>query len=497
MKFVFLGFCAFVLCAATTAAHAGQIHMAQAPEEAAAPAGGGSPSAAEPPPPTGEEKEILDRLAKIKSKQPKDETEEREMRKAYLGSLKEHRTKFPNSPRAPMIMQSTVQLMASSGQMQDALNLVNDFLKDHTGLDESLFGTALLMDLYSGSQQLQRAAETVQDFLKAHPGAPSEDAMTYKLVGYLSDMGKMDEAVAVLDKYVKAHPDHPRAHMFVLRKADILAHGGKSEQAITELEALLPQKLTDEDKTLANYLLALAYMARSRQVSGKEIGELRTKSLASCETLMAAARKNPATGAPYGAMSFSAAADVHLANGDKEKATKCYEELAKIYKDKPEGAFAQQAIKDTALVGTAAPDIEGTALDGSKVSLKSLAKKVVLVDFWATWCPPCLEDLPNVHRLVKEMEGRPFAVIAVSLDRPGKAADLKKFVAKSKMTWPQLYDEKGWGSPIVKAYGITALPGSVVIDGTGKVVRMGLHGAHLKDVVNDELLKVEGKVGGK
>jgi thiol-disulfide isomerase/thioredoxin len=149
-----------------------------------------------------------------------------------------------------------------------------------------------------------------------------------------------------------------------------------------------------------------------------------------------------------------------------------------------------------ALVGTEAPAIEATALDGSKVSLKGLANKVVLVDFWATWCPPCLEDLPNIHRLVKEMEGKPFAVVAVSLDRPGKGDDLKKFVAKSKMTWPQIYDEKGWGSPIVKAYGVTALPGSVVIGADGKVVRLGLHGAHLKDVVADELAKIEAK-GGK
>jgi peroxiredoxin len=183
-------------------------------------------------------------------------------------------------------------------------------------------------------------------------------------------------------------------------------------------------------------------------------------------------------------MAFSVAAEAYLASGDKAKANALYEELARLFKDKPEGRFAQQALKDTGLIGSAAPDLAGTAIDGSKISLKELAGKAVVVHFWATWNPECLDDLPNMRRLSKEMEGHPFAMIGVSLDRPGKLDELKKFAGSNDIRWPQLYEEKGWGSPIVKAFQVKQLPATYVIDGTGKIVRVGLHGVHLKDVVS-------------
>ncbi|HEY7111459.1 MAG TPA: redoxin domain-containing protein [Thermoanaerobaculia bacterium] len=112
-----------------------------------------------------------------------------------------------------------------------------------------------------------------------------------------------------------------------------------------------------------------------------------------------------------------------------------------------------------------APDFDVPTLAGGKLSLKDLSGKVVLVDFWATWCGPCRMALPELQSLRKEMAGQPFEIFSVSADR--ELSTLREFVAKNGMTWPQTWDARG---ELAHAFSIPAYPSYYLLDPEGAVV---------------------------
>jgi thiol-disulfide isomerase/thioredoxin len=111
-----------------------------------------------------------------------------------------------------------------------------------------------------------------------------------------------------------------------------------------------------------------------------------------------------------------------------------------------------------------APNFRMTTLDGQNVTLESLTGKVVLIDFWATWCGPCREALPHVREIAKKFQGQPFVVISISLDKDD--AKWKDFVAKNEMTWLQYRDGTSDG-PVAKLFGVHSIPATFTIDADG------------------------------
>ncbi len=111
-----------------------------------------------------------------------------------------------------------------------------------------------------------------------------------------------------------------------------------------------------------------------------------------------------------------------------------------------------------------APAFVVTTTDGQRISLDDLTGKVVLIDFWATWCAPCREALPHMREIAKKFQGQPLVVLSVSLDSDdGK---WKEFIAKNAMTWPQ-YRDGGFNGPIAKSFGVEAIPHTFTIDADG------------------------------
>ncbi|MGC2791293.1 MAG: redoxin domain-containing protein, partial [Candidatus Sulfotelmatobacter sp.] len=111
-----------------------------------------------------------------------------------------------------------------------------------------------------------------------------------------------------------------------------------------------------------------------------------------------------------------------------------------------------------------APPFAITTTDGKRVSMDDLAGKVVLIDFWATWCAPCREALPHMREIAKKFQGQPLVVLSVSLDNDEEK--WKDFVAKNEMTWPQ-YRDGGFTGPIAKMFGVEAIPHTFTIDADG------------------------------
>ncbi len=117
--------------------------------------------------------------------------------------------------------------------------------------------------------------------------------------------------------------------------------------------------------------------------------------------------------------------------------------------------------------GNRAPDFTVRDLDGRETRLSELKGKVALVNFWATWCPPCREEVPSMVALNKLMAGRPFRMLAISIDEGGKQA-VEDFLSQSGNKLPAYLDTSG---AIGKMYGITGVPETFVIDRNGVIIK--------------------------
>jgi thiol-disulfide isomerase/thioredoxin/Flp pilus assembly protein TadD len=109
-----------------------------------------------------------------------------------------------------------------------------------------------------------------------------------------------------------------------------------------------------------------------------------------------------------------------------------------------------------------APPFTVVALDGSKFNLDAMDGRVVLIDFWATWCGPCNEELPNMKHIAKEFAGEPLVILSVSWD--ADEAKWKQFIARNEMTWPQYRDAN---HDLSRRFGVDAIPHYFTIDSDG------------------------------
>ncbi len=126
-------------------------------------------------------------------------------------------------------------------------------------------------------------------------------------------------------------------------------------------------------------------------------------------------------------------------------------------------------------------------LSGKPLSLAQYRGKVVLMDFWATWCGPCVGEMPNVIAAYKKYHAQGFDVVGISLDQDKTA--LTSFLKQNKMPWRQIYDGKGWGSEIPGRYGVRAIPFGLLLNRDGTIAAVEARGEALPAAIQVALAK--------
>ncbi|MBP8256002.1 MAG: TlpA family protein disulfide reductase [Opitutaceae bacterium] len=121
-----------------------------------------------------------------------------------------------------------------------------------------------------------------------------------------------------------------------------------------------------------------------------------------------------------------------------------------------------------------------TATDGTRVNLADYRGKVVLLDLWATWCVPCIKELPYVKAALAKWGDKGFAVIGISFDRPGDRAKLEKYIADEKLNWPHWFYEGPGKNPLGLKYNIRSIPATFLLGRDGRLVTTETHGDKLE-----------------
>ena len=135
--------------------------------------------------------------------------------------------------------------------------------------------------------------------------------------------------------------------------------------------------------------------------------------------------------------------------------------------------------------GQTAAELSLPDLNGKSVSLASLKGKVVLIDFWASWCGPCRHNNPRLVKLYNKYHDKGLEIYGVSLDEDME--DWKKAVHHDKLNWIQVIDDRGWAATSASAYGVDMIPSSFLIDRQGIIRNMNMEGPELEVSVKDLL----------
>jgi thiol-disulfide isomerase/thioredoxin len=297
-------------------------------------------------------------------------------------------------------------------------------------------------------------------------------------------MAKNQEAGAKVDGLVmelyKAAPDHERITRLM---SDRWARMGmRFDDLYKDVDAILAHDKNPKLRIEGTFAKA---RARLMETTGRG-----SPDLTYLDEFVKIAPKDPrGAGLLYSATFSTQDAKVKAALEDR---------LLKDFPDSPATSMIKATRHQREMVGKPF-DLEFTdAIKGSTVSIKGLKGKVVVIDFWATWCGPCVNEMPHMKGLYAKYRDQGVEFIGVSLDQPkeqGGLDALKKFVKENQIPWPQYYQGNYWQSEFSKSWGINSIPALFVVDTEGKLYSLEARG-HLETIIPELLKKKSAPAGG-
>ncbi|ODT99411.1 MAG: peroxiredoxin [Planctomycetes bacterium SCN 63-9] len=270
------------------------------------------------------------------------------------------------------------------------------------------------------------------EYLGQNPKADDRDQAYSNLFNKAIEHDWFSETEATALAYLKAEPEGPVAPLAQIVVTMARAQAGRFEEALDRFKDLM-----------------------------KGIGQAEQEEFASSF-----------------AENFAGAA---ISAGEFHVARQVFETLLSRFEESPNlKQKVQQELARIDKVGKLAPSFSTVDIDGKAVRLDSFKGKYVLVDFWATWCGPCIVELPRLQRAYEKYHAAGLEIIAVSLDETrGAVAD---FVKARKLPWPQVHNSSS-NSDIVEAFGVASIPANFLIDPEGNVIRLDLRGASIEQAL--------------
>ena len=158
----------------------------------------------------------------------------------------------------------------------------------------------------------------------------------------------------------------------------------------------------------------------------------------------------------------------------------------KMGKELPNSLYTKNLVSLAANIGPTvegaiAPEISLKTPEGEILALSSLRGKVVLIDFWASWCGPCRKENPNVKKIYEKYKDQGFEIYAVSLDN--NAAQWKGAIAKDGLAWKHVSELLGWKGAVSRAYGVGSIPQTFLLDKEGRIVKTGFRSHELESLI--------------
>lgn len=278
-------------------------------------------------------------------------------------------------------------------------------------------------------------------------------------------------------EFLKRFPEDPRrwdAKAMVLstnlQLAQVKGRDSDAAAAGKEIDEILASP--DASKTakgLAMYL-RVQQLARGVQIEKLEtMAPLRKAITEYLETYSTDARAQEIAGMQIQVLQLTKAPDAN--DVLKKMADSPNPQIASMAKSEIEKAERMAALK------TQPVDLKFTSVDGKAFDLEKLRGKVVLLDFWASWCGPCIVEMPNVVGTYQRLKDKGFEIVGISLDQDKEA--MEQALKKHNMTWIQHFDGKGWQNEVSTRFGIDSIPATWLIDKKGMLRETGLRGEEL------------------
>ncbi|MGA2653207.1 MAG: redoxin domain-containing protein [Terracidiphilus sp.] len=323
----------------------------------------------------------------------------------------------------------------------------------------------LILSFGAGLHAAQATQQEVRSGESAKADTPSAettrqteptDPKARKTFASAKDWEKHGDDGAALDDFRKANKQDGGQCWECLRRAFGLATKlGAYKDAVDIAREWVPLAQTDTEKAAVHFRLAMALQEQG--IKDKKIERIQ-ESAGEFKTALQLDPRMARTHYHYGVtlaylQQDDAARAQFSAFLDEDRKNPNLHERAERFVDHIELARAPMA-----------PPFSATTLDGQRISLDGLAGKVVLIDFWATWCGPCVAALPHMQSIAHKFDGQPLVMLSISLD--ADEAKWKSFVEKNKMTWLQVRDG-GLNGPLSKRFGVTGIPATFTIDADG------------------------------
>jgi len=276
----------------------------------------------------------------------------------------------------------------------------------------------------------------------------------------------VEKQQALIAKFLKEYPDHPKAGQMFLES--LMTASGPVAGAKEKIDAYLvahPQTPARKALTITRAVAIFRDRTASQSEKSAALDQLASE-YPDAPPLDAMRIRLIRDDATLSAAEQNAKLEKLAADAGDRKSPAIEQLKAELDRGKKIGQTFELTFEDAAT--------------GKPINLqKDLKGKIVVIDFWATWCGPCVAEMPNMKQLYADFHGKGVEFIGVSLDAPEAAQGKEKlleFVKKNDIPWPQYYQGNGWESGFSKGWGIDAIPQMFVVDADGKLANVEARG---------------------